>query len=806
MSATVTPVGGTAVGSVGARLPRKQDPRLLTGAGRYVDDVREPGMLYAAVLRSPHAHARIVSIDASRAQAMPGVVAVITGKDAIELSEPLPPTIDIQMKLTRCHAIATDRVRFEGEPVAAVAAVDRYVAEDALEAIDVVYEPLPVVATIDQGLAEDAPQLYEEWGDNVPLRWALRAGDADAALASAATVVTERFSHHRYLAAPLEARGVIASFDALARRLDVRLATQVPQQARTMLAATLRIPEHNVHVVVEEVGGGFGSKTVIDAEVIPCLLAVKTGRTVKWTETRSENLLTCAHARDYAWEIAGGFDADGRLTALRAKLTADVGCDGTNRASGVAPPLLAIYYLPGSYRVPVYDVELACVATNKAPAGALRGYGKDVATDGIERFLDLAAPQLGIDRLELRRRNFIQPDEYPYTQITGPVYDSGDVPRLLEMAREALDADGFAQRQAAARAEGRHLGIGFACMTEPSGGAVPMCIYNGYEPAILRVTPEGGVLLLTGLVDIGQGIETTLAQVVADELTIAPDGVRVVSGDTDVMPYGLGSWSSRGASYGVSAAVLAARKIRDKLLRIGAGMLETDVEAVVLRDGAVQLAAEPEKRLTIREIARAVYLWPGPHGIVPEGEDPGLEATAVWTSPNTRWVPDEIGTLSLYATHPTGCFGAIVEVDVETGQVTVERFVVAHDCGTVINPNIVEGQISGGAVNGIAGALYEELRYDADGHLLTRGFRDYLVPTAADVPPIEVLHHCSPSPFTPLGTKGMGEGGAIGSAPAIVNAVQDALSSFGVTVRELPLSPERVRSLLRAAHDGATPA
>jgi carbon-monoxide dehydrogenase large subunit len=407
-----------------------------------------------------------------------------------------------------------------------------------------------------------------------------------------------------------------------------------------------------------------------------------------------------------------------------------------------------------------------------------------------------------MDPYELRRRNFIQPDQYPYTIPTGPIYDSGDVPKLLRMAQDALDYDGFRARQAAAREQGRYLGIGFACMTEPSGGAVPNCIFNGYEPAIVRVTPEGGVMVLTGMQEIGQGIETTLAQVVADELSVTPDDVRVIYGDTDTVPYGLGAWSSRGATYSVSSAVMASRKLKEKLLKIGAHLMEVPREDVELTGGAVQVSGVPEKRMTLADIGRAVHLWPGPYVTIPEGEEPGLEASAWFTGPMVRWVPDDVGTLSIYTTHPTGVFGAIVEVDADTGRTTVERFVVGHDCGTMINPTVVEGQVAGGVVQGIGGALLEELTYTEDGRLRQRGFRDYLVPTMGDVPPIEVLHLESPSPFTPLGSKGMGEGGAIGSPTAIILAVQDALEPFGVTVRDLPMRPDKVLRLIDAGRRG----
>ncbi|HLH71003.1 MAG TPA: xanthine dehydrogenase family protein molybdopterin-binding subunit [Candidatus Dormibacteraeota bacterium] len=793
MSARAEPTGW-----VGRSLPRRQDPRLLTGRGRYAGDLLAHGMLHCAILRSPHAHARISRIDVSRARAMPGVVEVLTGREAKELSRPLPPTIDIGMKLNQSYAIAVDRVRYQGEPVAAVAALDPYVAEDALEAIEVEYEPLPALTSVEAALAPGAPLLYEEWGDNIELAYEMRTGDVEAALASADVVVEARVPHHRYTGAPLECRAVLAEYDQLSGELTVQASTQAPHQCRTLLAEGLGLPEQRVRVVAHDVGGGFGTKLQVDGEMIPCLLAIKTGRPVKWVESRRENLLSGVHSRDYVWDFRAGFTRDGRLTGLHARLTGDVGCDGTNRSSGVGALLVAAFYVPGAYKLPVLHVQVTGVVTNKAPYGAYRGYGKDIATYGIERLMEIAARRLHLPSDELRRRNFIQPDEYPFTTVTGPIHDSGDFPQLLSRAQELIGMEAFRRRQEEARRQGRHLGVGFSCMLEPSGAAVPNCIFNGYEPAQVRVTPEGGVILLTGLQDIGQGVETTLAQVVADELTLRPDDIKVVFGDTEAVPYGLGVWSSRGASYGVSAAVAAARRVKEKVLRAGANLLEVSPEDVELRAGAVQVKGSPERRLTLAEIGRAVYLWPGPYAVLP-GEEPSLEASAYWTAPIVRWVPDQVGTLSIYTTHPTACFAAVVEVDVETGKVRLERMVVVHDCGTLINPMVVEGQISGGTVQGVAGALGEELAYDEHGNLLNLGFLDYLAPTAADLPPIEVEHLVFPSPFTALGSKGMGEGGAIGAPAAVVNAVEDALRPLGVTISEIPLTPERVLAAIEAA-------
>ncbi|MEQ9131272.1 MAG: molybdopterin-dependent oxidoreductase [Salinisphaeraceae bacterium] len=789
---------------VGRSTERVQDTRLLTGQGRYVADLADADTLHAAILRSPHAHARIRRIDTSAARAMPGVVQVLTGAEAVEFSHPLPPTIDIGMRMNESHAIAVDKVRYHGEPVAAVAATDPYIAEDALAKIVVDYELLEPVVDIDQALADDAPRLYEDWPDNRCLEYQFSDGPIDQAFAEATHTVVAEIPHHRYTAVPMEGRVALAHYRSSEGRLTLRLSTQSPHQCRTLLAQTLDLPEARIEVICKDVGGGFGLKLQVDGEVIPCLLSMRTGRPVLWAETREENLLSGIHARDYCLTMEGAFDNDGRLLGLRTHLLGNCGCDGTNRAAGAGQLLVGAFYFPGNYKVPAYSTDVVGLVSNKAPYGAYRGYGKDIANHGIERFMNIAARQLGMDANELRRRNLIQPDEFPYEILTGPIYDSGDYPELLAMAEAGVDLAAFRKRQAEARAAGRYLGVGFAMMLEPAGGAVPNSIFNAYETATVRMMPQGDFLLLTGMQDIGQGVETTLAQVVADEFGVTPDRINVVFGDTHGAPYGLGAWSSRGASFGVSAAVEAARKLARRLRAIGARMMECDTDAVTLRDGAVQ-RTDGAASLAFRDLGNAVSLWPGPHGIVPEGEEPNLEATATWTNPVVRWVPNDAGSLSIYATHPSGCFAVIVEVDAETGAIRVDRVYAAHDCGTVINPTIVNGQLHGGCVQGLGAVLGEELRYDEQGHLLNKGFWDYLIPQAPDVPNIEIGHLVCPSPNTPLGTKGMGEGGPVGIPAAVMNAVEDALSPLDVQLSELPLSPERVLAAIDAARSQRAP-
>lgn len=786
---------------VGAHVRRKEDNRLLTGRGRFTDDIDLPGQLYCAILRSPYAHARIVSIDTSAVEAMDGVVVVLTGAEAAQMSNPLPPAIDLATKHAMPYSIAVDKVRYYGEAVAAVAATSRYLAEDALELIAVEYEELPSVTSIGQAVASDAPLLYEDWGSNVQLEYEFANGDVDQAFAEADLVVRDRIPHHRYTAAPMECRAALADYAPADNHLTVYCSTQSPHQVRTAIAQVVRIPEQNVRVIAPDVGGGFGTKLQADAEVIPVMLSMKAGRPVKWTETRTENLTAGVHSRDYYYDIEVAVKKDGTLLGVRHELWGNLGCDGADHAAGNGALLVACSYVPGPYKLQAYASKAFGVVTNKAPYGAYRGYGKDIANYPMELLMDRIARELDMSPVDIRLKNFIQPDEFPFQTITGPLYDSGDYPETMRVALELADYDKMRAEQARLRDEGRYIGIGIASMTEPSGGSVPNCIFNAYEPATVRIGPTGGVTLLTGNMDIGQGIETTLAQVVADQLSLSPDDVRVVYGDTDAVPYGLGSWSSRGATFAASAAVRAARIVREKVLNVAANMMEARAEDLDIEAGTIFVKDDPERSrtMTIADVAMAVHLFPGPLAVVPEGQQPTLEGTYVWTSPIARWVPDDQGRIALYGTHPSGTFIVVTEVDPTTGIVKLLNLAVGHECGTIINPMIAEAQVHGGAVQGMAGALLESLEYDEFGTMITPDFSDYLVPSAADTCDISVGEVVCPSPFTELGTKGMGEGATIPTPAAVVNAVVDALSPFGVTKLDIPLHPERVLAAIRDA-------
>jgi aerobic carbon-monoxide dehydrogenase large subunit len=793
-------------GWVGRRVPRQEDTRLVTGTGLFADDDLPRGALHCAILRSPHPHARIVRIDVSKAREMPGVELAISGAEAREHWSPLPVTWEVpDMKSPEVWGLAVDKVAFEGEPVAAVAATSRYLAEDALEAIEVEYEVLEPVMTFDEVAAgfgaagsEPPPVIYDGWDDNVQFTWDFAYGDVNGAFATADAVVSERVSVHRYGAVPLEPRATVADFDAGRRTLTLRLSTQFPHQMKAQYARVFGIPESSIRVVTGDVGGGYGAKGTVDADVIAVLLTILTGRPVKWAETREEWLLAGpAGSRGYTHIAEMAVRSDGTVLGLRDKLIGDLGCEGNTRAIGGAALIVASFYLPGPYRIETFDVKVRGGVTNKPAYGAYRGYGKDIANQLIEKLMDRAAEALEMDPLDIRRRNLVT--EYPHTMCTGPILESGSFMECFDLLEEKMDVPALRAEQERARADGRHLGLALITTLEPSAGAIPMSLFAGYETATVRLHPDGTATLLSGLQPIGQGIQTSYAQVVADCLGLSPDEVRVRWGDTDVIPYGLGAYASRGATFGVSAALQAGMEVRRKVLIAAGVMLEAAPEDLDLRDGHATVKGSPDKRVPIPEVAYATYFMPGPYAMLPGEKDAVLEATSVYTNPNVTWMPDEHGRVRIYPTHASGAMGALVEVDVETGQVLVRRIWYVHDAGRIINPLIAEGQLLGSTIQAFGGTMFEQYVYDEDGRALTRTLTDYQLPNGASVPEIELFHIETPSPVTPLGTKGLGEGGHIGVGAVLLAAVEDALRPFGVKVNDTPLTPNRVLDLIDAA-------
>lgn len=784
---------------VGRSIPRREDERLLRGAGRFAADENIPGQLHAAILHSPHAHARIVNIDTSLAEAMAGVEVVVTGESSRALWEPLPPAADMpDMRLPETYPLATEIVHYVGEPIAAVAASSPYLAQDAVNAISVSYELLEPILDRREAIESGAPLVYPDWPDNRQCLWEFSFGTVDAAFEKADCVVSREVEAHRYSAVPMEMRALVSRFDPVREELTVRVSTQIPHQARTILSWMFGLSENKIHILAEDVGGGFGNKLQLDVEPIPILLSVISGKAVKWVERRDEWLTSAPASRDFEHRIEGAFSSDGKLLAVRDHLIGDVGCDGAVRAGGAAALLVAGTYGPGPYKVQCYSTKVEIVVTNKAPYGAYRGFGKDVANLAMEFLMDEGAQAVGIDPLEIRRKNLV--DTYPYEMATGPLIESGSFLSCLSKVERAMDLPALRARQQEGSIGGKYFGFSVISVLEPSAASIPNSLFTGYESATVRLNPSGDVTVLTGMMHIGQGIETAAAQVAADLLGVLPQSVRIVSGNTDSVPYGLGSFSSRGATYGLSAIHDAALIVRRKLLKAAANLLETDFGNVEMADGFATVIGAPEKTLSIADIAKAVYFFPGPYIVLPDEKEPTLEAQSVWTNPQVSWTPDAHGRIRMYPAHASGAQGASVMVDSETGQVVVEDLWVSHDSGKMIHPKIVEGQIIGGTIQGFGGVMMEQLAYDQDGKMLSQTLADYQLPNFLSAPPVHVLHGEVASPVTPLGTKGVGEAGAIGTPTVLMMAVENALAPLGVKVTSSPLTPERVLEMIEAGN------
>jgi carbon-monoxide dehydrogenase large subunit len=768
---------------------RVEDPRLLRGQGRYLDDVRSDRALHVAFVRSPHAHARLGRVDAAAARALPGVVAVVTADDlgAIEPLRSDATAADV-CRTTDWPVLATGRVRYVGEAVAAVVAADRYTAADAAALVDVEYEPLPAVTGIDEALAPGAPRLHEGWPDNVLLR-AHGGEDVEAAFAGAAIVIRDTFTSEPVTGAAMETRGCLADHDAGTGQLTLWTSNQIPHVVRSLLAEYLDHPEHLTRVVCPDMGGGFGIKTHLYPEdVVVAFLARRLRRPVKWVQTRGEDLLCNNYCRDHRLTVELAADGDGRLLAMRALVEMDAGAyailPGFNsilEATGAARQLL------GPYRIPAYGYVARTVVTTKVPRGAYRGVAMVTTVFAMERLMEQLAARVGVDPAEIRRRNLVRAEEFPYRNALGITYEPCSFLESLEAALRRLDYPALRAEQARRRAEGRLLGIGIATyaeFTSPNSKALAwrgIVRVPGFDSLTLRMEPSGKVRAYTSITAMGQGIETALAQLIADQLGIDVADITVGSGDTTLAPYGSGAFASRGAVIGGGAAILAARQVRDKLLAIAARELEAGVGDLDLADGAVRVKGAPFRAVSVAELARRAYMV-SPTAL-PDGITPGLEATVYHDPP--------LQTIS------NGTHVAVVEVDPDTGAVAVLRHVVAHDCGTVINPMVVDGQIHGGVAQGLGQALGERAHYDEQGQVLTGTLMDYPLPRADRMPSeFEIVHLETASPLTVAGIKGMGEGGTIGAVGAIANAVADAI---GVHVNRLPLSADRVFALLPRA-------
>jgi carbon-monoxide dehydrogenase large subunit len=768
--------------ALGHRMKRKEDPRFLQGKGNYVDDISLPGMLHAVLVRSPYPHATIKNIDISEAMKIPGVKAVITGKDLEAAGLGWLPTfhgLDKQMVL------AIGKVLFQYQEVAAVFAETRAAACDGAEAVQVDYEPLPVVADPFTAKKDDILLRPDrEQKTNHIYHWEVgdRAG-AEAALERSAKRVKQRIWFQRCHPAPLEPCGCVAQFDAMGR-LQFYVTSQAPHVYRTALTIVTGIPEDRIHVISPDIGGGFGNKVpVYSGYVCAVVGALKLGRPVKWIETRTENLTSTGFARDYHMDVELGADADGRLTALRVSTVADHGAFDA-AADPTKYPAGMFGIVTGSYDVPVAHAEVDAYFTNKAPGGiAYRcSFRVTEASYAIERAMDILADELEIDAVELRRKNFIRKDQFPYPSRLGFTYDSGDYQKTLDLALQKIGYDDLLKEQREKRARGELMGIGFSTFTEVVGAGpskhFDILGIKMFDSAEIRIHPTGSGIVRAGTKSQGQGHETTWAQIVAEELGLDPQNIMVEEGDTDTAPYGLGTYASRSTPVAGAAIATAARRVREKAKKIAAHLLEVGEADVEWKDYKFQVKGVPAKSVTMKEVAFAAYTNPGPN-------EPGLEGTNYYDPPNM--------------TFPNGTYIAVVDVDRETGEVKVRRFLAVDDCGTVINPMIVEGQIHGGLTEGFAIAFMQEIQYDRDGNNLNTNFTDYLLPTSLETPHWETANTVTPSPHHPLGAKAVGESPNVGSPAAFVNAVIDALSPLGVRHIDMPITRDKVWRAIQSA-------
>ncbi len=758
---------------IGRPLKRREDHRLLVGSGRYVDDISAPGCAHVVLLRSPHAHARIVTLDIEPARRAPGVVAVVTGAEVKHLA-PMPVNrIMPDMRVPPHPIIADGLVHAAGTPVAAVVAESVYAARDAVDLIEATYEPLQALPEPEGAVAEGATTLYPEIARNRSFSRTLREGDTARAVASAARVVSLRVVQQRLSAVAMEPRSVLAAFDSSTEELTLWVSCQAPFRIRAEVARLLGMPESRVRVIAPDVGGGFGVKTgPYREEVLLGWLARRLARPVKWIATRGEDQITTNHARGSVCEGELAVDAEGHIAALRASITAPLGAVLMNAAPG--SPWNHARLLPGCYVVPACDISVTGALTTTTPVSAYRGAGRPEACFAIERLMDTAARAIGLDPAEIRVRNFIAAESFPFKTATGQVYDSGNYRLALETALAAADYTGLRSQQVERRKRGEIVGIGLASYVEPCA--------LGWESGSVKVERSGQVTAITGSSAHGQGHETTFAQIVADHLGVTPDDVVVVHGDTRSGPEGFGTFGSRSVALGGSALQKVAVDVREKGRRIAANMLEAAAADVISVAGGFQVTGVPQRRVMWREVAATAY--GGGHAL-PKGDTPGLEAT-VYFQPET-----EVWT-----------FGAIVcgiRIEAETGRLVIERLVWVDDAGTVINPLLAEGQLHGSLAQGLGQALFEGIVYDGDGQLLTGTLMDYAIPRADDVPHVLIEKTCTPSPRNPLGAKGVGEAGCIGIPPAVVNAAVDALSPLGIQHLDMPLSPARLWAAIRDA-------
>ncbi len=766
---------------VGKRIRRQEDPRLITGTAVYVDDIKMPGMHHACVVRSPHGAARIARINVKPALERPGVAAVFTGADVKDLGA-VPCAASLPgLRVPHHHLLAQDRVYYVGHPVAVVVATDRYIAQDAADLVEVEYEPLGAVTDPEKALAAGAPAVHPEWPDNIAFTFHQEGGDTAQAFRDADVIVKQRITSQRLIPTAMETRGVVAEWRAGEKSLTLYSSTQIPHLMRTLVAGILGMPENLLRVITPEVGGGFGSKLNVYAEeALTAFIAMRIHKPVKWVESRRENFQCTIHGRGHVDYFELAAKRDGTMLGMKLKLIQDLGA--YHQLLTPAIPTLSVLMMPGLYRFKNIEADIVGVFTNCVPTDAYRGAGRPEATHGIERMVDILADELGMDPVELRLKNFVGNDEFPFPTATGLSYDSGDYAKPFKKALEQVDYKGLLSRQESARKEGKLMGIGMStygeiCAMGPSI-ALPA---GGWESATVKIEPTGKVTVMTGASPHGQGEETTFAQIVADELGVAMDDVLVVHGDTAVVQYGIGTFGSRGTAVGGTAMFYALQTLKAKIKKFGAMMLDSDT---VTLSGGVCTCERSGKSVSFAEMAVAAY-----HAKkLPPNTEPGMVATCFWEPPNF--------------TFPFGAHIVVTEVDRDTGDIHIERYVAVDDCGKIINPLIVAGQVHGGVAQGLGQALWEQAVYDDSGQLVTGELTDYAVARAHRMPWLECSHTETPSPTNPLGVKGVGEAGTIGCSPAVVNSVVDALSPMGVRHIDMPMTPEKIWKLIQQHDQG----
>jgi carbon-monoxide dehydrogenase large subunit len=760
---------------IGAPIRRKEDPRLITGASTYTADIKLSGTVFMHLVRSPYAHARIKEIDVSAAEGGEGVLAVITGADLEGIVGGLPVAHTLEELAEPPHrALSIDKVRYVGDAVAAVVASSPSLARDAAERVRVEYETLDAVVDLESAMADGSPLVHEEEGTNVAYEFPFSAGDMDSALAGADVVIRQRLMNQRQIPVALEPRSVVAQYDAGFEKLTLWSATQIPHLLRTQLAVGLGVPEHGVRVIAPEVGGGFGSKLNVYAEeFLAAHLARTLGRPVKWTADRSEDFLATTHGRDQLAEVEIAADSEGRLLGMRVRLVQDLGA--YHQLLTPVVPTLTVLMLPGCYRLANLEVHLSGVFTNKTPTDAYRGAGRPEATFLIERVMDLIAAETGIDPAEVRRRNFIPSNEFPAETATELLYDSGDYEAALDRLLEVADYEGLRSEQEEKRARGEIMGIGLSTYVEICGiGPSAALPAGGWEACTVEVRRTGAVVVKTGISPHGQGEETAFAQIVADRLGVPMEAVEIAHGDTDYVPEGIGTFGSRGIAVGGAALAISLDTIRTKAKKFAAHLLEAHEEDIEYEGDRLAIRGAPDRHVTFAQVVEAAYLAKD----LPEGVEPGLAATHFFEPPNF--------------TFPYGAHLCVVDIDAETGEPSVRKYIAVDDCGNVINPMIVDGQLHGGIAQGIAQALYEEALYDETGQLVSGSLMDYALPKSSYLPSYELHRTTTPTPVNPLGAKGIGEAGTIGSTPCVINAVVDALAPYGVRHLDMPARPEKI--------------